>query len=192
MSYAYKTIIEYETNFVCSNCGSKLKEKASFCPKCGNKTDRSVLLNNLKNEEVKIDRTIKQLETEQVEMGRMNDEKEKQLQKQIAKRQAELEGLKEKLGTGDTEIIPMYIKKIDIECEQLEVQCKENRERYSEKKKKLESTILKNSEELEVVRKNYRKLLEKVEMADLYCPVCGMFIGKRRYCGKCGYQMRKE
>lgn len=184
--------IKYEVSFTCGLCGNRLKESASFCPKCGNKVNRNILLDALKNEESRINGIVSQLGAERVKVVQEFAEKEQQIQIQIIQAQSRVKEIQKRLELGNEEIIPDYIKKLDLEYEKLVLDHEESEKSYEEKKKNLEDEITKKLEEANILKTEYSKLLEKVELSELFCPVCGIFVGKRKYCGKCGYLMRKE
>lgn len=191
MADIYEIPIEYEVSFSCNMCGNKLKERTSFCPRCGNKVDRSLLLNNMKNEEVRVSRIMEQLKARRIELAKEKSEKEQQIQMQIIQAQSKVKKLRIQSEMSDKEAVPEDIKKINSECEQLKTIREESRRLYENRKRELDSQISKDSAEINILKKNQQKLLEKVEMSELFCPICGTFTGKKKYCGKCGYLMRK-
>lgn len=191
MANTYEIPINYEIRFSCSVCDNALKESASFCPKCGSKADRSVLLKNLENEEIRISQIMERLKTERIELAREKQEKEQQIQNQIIQAQSKVKQIREQLNMGNEEVIPEYIKKSISQYDELAKLRMESDRLFTQKKSRLDRKNSKNSDEVEDLRKDYHKLLEKVEMSELFCPVCGTFTGRKKYCGKCGYLMRK-
>lgn len=192
MEKIYNQPIKSEVNFNCKGCGYPLKEEASFCPKCGRKVDRSLLSNELEAENSRIDKVMELLKEERLQLRKEHHEKVEQMQMQIVQAQSKVKEIQKKMELDDKEAIPEDIQRTDTEYEQQGMIQEENERLYLQKKEELNEKISSISNELEQLRKSYRKLQKDIEEAKLYCPVCGLYAGKRKYCGKCGYLMRKE
>lgn len=184
--------IKYEMKFVCRVCGNSLKESAVFCPKCGNKVNRSDVLKSLEQEELRIDHIMEQLRKERIKITQEFMEKEQQVQVQIVQAESKEKEIRKIIEQGDEELFPDHIRKQKMEYERLEKQSEDNRYLHEEKKEQLESEINKLSDEISILKQEFAELMNKVELSEQFCPVCGIFVGEKRYCGKCGYQMRKE
>lgn len=182
--------VEYSVEFYCSECHAPLKVSTIFCPKCGKKIERSALSEVLQKEIDRIDEIRGELQEERRQLKEEEKKKEEWKKKQT-EMQNQLAEFRENLRAGTVEA-PEEIRIIEEKYHAQQEMFRKRQQQHEKEKKILEQELADAREQKTDVEEVLRQLLAEVEETKLYCPVCGMYVGKRKYCGKCGYLMRKE